>query len=111
MRLNLTLKISFTIILLLSFALGMISLLNYFKYEKTFSSLVQSRFVVLVLDLKNTLENSINLGLSLAEINNTQKIIERIAQQDEQIFSIDIFDQTGALLFRACHQIVKNVIL
>ncbi|WP_232281973.1 hypothetical protein [Beggiatoa alba] len=74
-------------------------MLNYFKYEKTFSSLVQSRFVVVVLDLKNTLENSINLGLSLTELNNAQTIIERIARQDEQIFSIDIFDQTGKRLF------------
>ncbi len=99
MNTNLTLKITLTILVLLSLTLGMISLLNYFKFDTTLADIVRSRSEVTSLDLKNTIENSLKAGWSLASNGNLAQLINRTKQQNEQILKIEIFDQNGTILF------------
>lgn len=99
MNTNLTFKITSTILVLLSLTLGMLSLLNYFKFDTTLADIVLSRSDVTALDLKNTIENSFKMGLTLSGNSNLQELINRTKQQNEQVLQIEIFRQNGLILF------------
>lgn len=51
------------------------------------------------MDMKNTVEYGLNLGLSLSELQNIQKVIEGIKEKDSEIVSIKVFDDKGASVF------------
>jgi len=55
---KLTTKTSLTIVVILAFAVVVTNLLNYYKYQSTLRELVQSRFVVVGLDIKSRVNNS-----------------------------------------------------
>ncbi|OUD15231.1 hypothetical protein [Thioflexithrix psekupsensis] len=95
---NFTLKITFTIFILLSLSLAMISLLNYFKYDKTLADLVRSRSDVVAMDIKNNIESNLSLGLFLSEISNLKDILDRAKEQNDHILKIYIFGQDGVVL-------------
>lgn len=96
---SLSAKISIAIIAIIACSLGLTAFLNLFKYEKTFLQLAQSRFGFVVFDVKSTVENSLNLGLPLIALRNTQAVIERETAQDDQILSMEVYDDTGETLF------------
>ncbi len=87
------------IVLVLGFSLVLISLLNYFKYEKTFSALQRSKFEVIARDLKAAAETGMNIGLPLPALKNMQDLITRERRRDEQILNIEIFDTDGTVLY------------
>ncbi len=87
------------IVLVLGFSLVLISLLNYFKYEKTFSGLQRSKFEVIARDLKAAAETGMNIGLPLPALKNMQDLIDRERHRDQQILSIDIFGMDGTVLY------------
>jgi len=93
---KLTTKTSLTIIMILAFAVVVTNLLNYYKYQSTLRELVQSRFVVVGLDVKHAIEGSVNLGIQLSQTENTQEILNRIKAGDDQIVSVEVFEISGA---------------
>lgn len=96
---SLTAKITLAILAILACSLTLTAFLNLYKYEKTYLQLAQSRFGFVVFDIKATVENSLNLGLPLSALRNTQNVIERETAQDDQILSIEVFDQDGETQF------------
>jgi len=97
--LSLRAKISVMVILLLTFALLLNVFLNYFNFEKNYTSMVHSRFFVIARDLQNTAEYGLSLGLSLPELKNLQKVINGILDEQKDIASIAIFDDHGQIIF------------
>jgi sensor histidine kinase regulating citrate/malate metabolism len=97
--LSLRAKISVMIILLLTFALLLNVFLNYFNFEKNYTSMVHSRFLVIARDLQNTAEYGLGLGLSLPELKNLQEVINGILDEQKDIVSIAIFDDQGQIIF------------
>lgn len=97
--LSLRAKISVMIILLLTFALLLNVFLNYFNFEKNYTSMVHSRFFVIARDLQNTAEYGLSLGLSLPELKNLQEVIDGILDEQKDIVSIAIFDDHGQIIF------------
>lgn len=87
------------IVLVLGFSLVLISLLNYFKYEKTFSALQRSKFEVIARDLKAAAETGMNIGLPLPALKNMQDLISRESHRDNQILNIEIFGTDGTVLY------------
>lgn len=92
---KLTTKTSLTIIVILAFAVVVTNLLNYYKYQSTLRELVQSRFVVVGLDIKHAIEGSVNLGIPLPQTENTQEILNRVKEGDDQILSVEVFEISG----------------
>ena len=92
---KLTTKTSLTIVVILAFAVVVTNLLNYYKYQSTLRELVQSRFEVVGQDIKHSIEGSVNLGIPLSQIENTQEILNRVKAGDEQIISIEVFEISG----------------
>lgn len=70
--------------------------LNYYKYQSTLRELVESRFIVVGLDIKHSIEGSVNLGIPLSQTENTQEILNRVKAADEQILSVEVFAISGA---------------
>jgi hypothetical protein len=97
---NLYFKIGVTIVIIIAFALGLTVMLNYAKFERTFSDLAESRFAFMVRDLRTVTETGLDLGLDLSTMTNVQGIIEREAAKDDQILSIEVFDEQGVILYR-----------
>jgi sensor histidine kinase regulating citrate/malate metabolism len=93
---KLTPKISLTILVILAFAISVTALLNYYKYQSTLRELVQSRFFVVGLDLKNAVEGSVSLGIPLSQTENIQELLSRVKASDEQILSAEVFGIAGA---------------
>jgi len=107
---NLYLKIELTIIVIITFALSLTVLLNYAKFEHTFSDLAQSRFGFMVRDLQTVTETGLDLGLDLSTMTNVQEIIEREAAKDDQILSIEVFGEDGEILYRTGSTISSDTI-
>lgn len=99
MRGKLSLKIVLMLQLVFGIALILTALLNYFKFEKTVTNVIASRFVVTVNGLQGDVENAMNLGLSLPELRDLQQLIEREERSDDQILAIEIADTAGTVLF------------
>lgn len=93
---RLTIKTGLTIVAILLFAVLVTSFLNYYKYQSTLADLVRSRLVVIGLDLKNTVEASVGLGIPLRQTENIQKIINRAKRGDDQILSVEVFETSAA---------------
>jgi sensor histidine kinase regulating citrate/malate metabolism len=92
-------KISVMIIVILAFALLLNVFLNFFNFEKNYSNMVYSRFVVIAKDLQNTAEYGLGLGLSLPELKNLQEVINGITNEHKDIVSIAIFNDKGRSIF------------
>ena len=58
--------------------------------------LVESRLIVVGLDIKHSTEGSVNLGIPLSQTENTQEILNRVKAADEQILSVEVFAVSGA---------------
>lgn len=99
MRGKLSLKIVLMLQLVFGMALILTALLNYFKFEKTVTNVIASRFVVTVNGLQGDVENAMNLGLSLPELRDLEQLIEREERSDNQILAIEIADPAGTILF------------
>ncbi|MEZ5584347.1 MAG: hypothetical protein R3F37_17775 [Candidatus Competibacteraceae bacterium] len=92
-------RIAATIIGAVAFALALTVMLNYVKFERTFSRLLESRFAFVVLDLRTVIQTGLDLGLELSAMSNVQTILARVAERDDQILAIAVFDDRGHLTF------------
>jgi hypothetical protein len=63
-------RLGVPIALIVALAIGLISFLNYYNYEKTYRQLNVSRITVVARDLRQAIEAGLNVGL--APRNNTQ---------------------------------------
>lgn len=63
-------RLGIPISLIIALAVGLISFLNYYNYEKTYRQLNVSRITVMARDLRQAIEAGLNVGLSPR--NNTQ---------------------------------------
>lgn len=95
----LTARIGFAILAVFVGAIALTTFLNYAKFGTVLSNLVQTRFEVVGLDLKQSIEHGLSLGLPLDSIRNTQNIIESAKAARPEILSIAVFDQSGRLRF------------
>lgn len=98
MRGNLSFKIIVMLQIVFAFALTLTAFLNYYKFEKTITNIVSSRFNVVVNGLQGDLEGALNLGFSLNELRDLQQLIEREKSRDSLITSIDVVGEDGQIL-------------
>ncbi len=107
---NTVVQITLAIALIVLIGLGLTTFLNYFKFERSFSLLIESRFDAVLRDMKNTIEASLALGLPLNVLRNTQPLIEREMRQDPLILSIEVFEANGNVAFATDRDFVGDLI-
>jgi hypothetical protein len=92
-------KISLMIVLIICFSLVLNIFLNFFNFDKSYSTLIRSRFMVSAKEMKNTVEYGLNLGLTLRQLKNLQDIMDNMIKEDPDITGLLIFDDTGKIIF------------
>lgn len=92
-------KVSTALFFLLLSTMLMTGLFGYYKFEDVLSSLVRSRYSVVVFSIQRKIEDSLNLGLSLRQLRQVQEVIELEKARDDQILGIEIFDANREVLF------------
>ncbi|MEM7442341.1 MAG: hypothetical protein AAF414_03305 [Pseudomonadota bacterium] len=97
----LSLRLSLVIALVLLLAVLATSTLNVLKFQQVMEEFEESRYSFVARDIANVLEQSLNLGLPLDQIDNAQQAIERQLVLDPGIASIVLFDVEGDVLFQA----------
>lgn len=95
------LRFSVVIALVLAFAAAITAMLNVMKFQQIIESFEDSRYGFVARDIEHALEQSINLGLPLDQIDNAGEFIKRQLNVDSDITNIAIFDLDGAILFQA----------
>jgi len=96
---GITARIAMTILAILVMAGLLQTVLTVSKFDGAFTNLLQSRLSVAVLDIRDTVETSLNLGLPLNALVNTQDVLEKERTQDGHIQSIIVHDRAGQRLF------------
>ncbi|CAK0742576.1 hypothetical protein CCP2SC5_110009 [Azospirillaceae bacterium] len=99
MKQSITLKISIAILILLSSGLALIAYLNYAKFAKTYDGIEQSRYETIAAELKQSIESSLDLGLSLTQNQNLETVIKNAKRTFSRILFIEISDNNGEALF------------
>lgn len=107
---NTVVQITSAIALIVLIGLGLTMFLNYFKFERSFSLLLGSRFEAVLRDMENTIETSLALGLPLNTLHNTQSLIEREMRQDPLILSIEVFEANGNIVFATDRDFIGDLI-
>ncbi len=96
-------RVSFRLTLASSAALlivvGVMVFLNYTKFQNIFTSFYTSRIDYTIRDVKDTIEFSLRLGLPISDLKNTQDLMERVRDRDEQILTVQMFDPGGKVIF------------
>jgi len=96
-----TIRVRFiTVALVVSFfAVGMAAFLNYFKYKSTIGGIVKSRVLVVGRSIENSIQASLALGLQFTELATLPSQMEREKASDKLIQGIDVFDDTGQIIY------------
>ncbi len=81
------------------FAVGMATFLNYFKYRSTADRIVKGRLVVIGRSIENSIQASLAVGLSFADLDTLPALMERERATDDVILGIKVFDTTGKPLY------------
>ncbi|MEX2630229.1 MAG: hypothetical protein WD341_09855 [Tistlia sp.] len=97
----LPLRLAVLIALVLLTAVLITARLNYAKFVQVTENLDNSRYAFLAQDLKATLEASLDLGLSLEQIQNAQEVVERQRARYPEILAIAVFDDRGRVLYNS----------
>lgn len=81
--------------------LGLISLLNYYNFCEDLEEFINSRFMVVAQDLKNSVEYGLNLGLGLAELKNMQPLLTAAHDHDPDISNLMVVDADNNIIFHS----------
>jgi len=95
------LRFSVVIALVLALAAATTAMLNVLKFQQIIEGFEESRYSFVARDIEGALEQNLNLGLPLDQIDNAQELIERQLGLDPDLTSITIFDPDGAVLYQA----------
>lgn len=81
------------------FAVGMATLLNYYKFKSTVEKVVRDRVLITASTIDNSVESSLGLGMGFAELTTLPSLMERERAADPLVTAIDVFDATGKILY------------
>lgn len=98
---RLALRINLYSLAVLAFALGLYGFLNNAKFRSELTKLQQSRFEILALDLRDSVEQGLRLGLSLDQLENVQALLDRTRARYVEVAAIVVFDEFGDVLYRS----------
>lgn len=69
------------------------------KFDRTLSDTVESRFKFTAQELRDSIETGLDLGLSLTELDNVQRIIDQRNARDNSVVRITVEDTAGDAVF------------
>ena len=73
--------------------------LDYLKFRRILRTQEDSVYLFVSADLASTIEDSMNLGLPLAALKTTERVLQRRRVAEAGTLGISVFDSTGTVLF------------
>lgn len=98
MPMKITTKIMLFINLMVAFILGILVFLSYFKYLNLVEEFTSSQAAAFSADLKQTALKAETLGLKLENLEQFKDVLERIADKEDRIDAILIFNSRGKII-------------
>ncbi len=99
MKLGFAYRIALMLALTLVAGTAMTTVLSLHKFERILADLLTSRFEFVANNLRLDIETQMDLGLTLANLEDINEEMESLLLEDEQILSIEIFDESGTVIF------------
>jgi len=96
---GLVVKLSLTITFVVSFAVFLTAFLTYFNFNKAYSDITQARYLVLGGDLKKSIEYSLNIGVNIDELHNTQSLVDELASKNSDVDVLRILNVNNKILY------------
>jgi len=81
------------------FAVGMATLLNYYKFKSTVEKVARDRILITASTIDNSVESSLGLGMGFAELTTLPSLMERERASDPLVTAIDVFDPSGKIVY------------
>ena len=91
-------RIALTLVPIFIIGIGITGTLSLYKFEQTFADLLTSRFEFVTNEIRKDIETQMDFGLPLDTIQITD-VLEAYQRDDKQILSIEVFDNTGSVLY------------
>ncbi|MEE9117224.1 MAG: MFS transporter [Calditrichia bacterium] len=85
-------------------------MLSLFKFQTILTNLIANRLSATSPTIYESIEGAIDLGLGLGEIQNTERVILWVQQNNPGILSIDIFNIKGKILYSTEKQRVEQAV-
>ncbi len=98
MRLGLVAKLSLTVLALLLFGLGLVAYLNYARYAETNRALLRSQVQVIGLELRDSIQAPMTLGVALQNITVLEDIVGRAKSRWPELLAVAVVSPSGATL-------------
>ena len=103
-------RITFALVVIMGAGVAMTTVLSAHMFERTLSDFLTSRFEFELNDIRQRIETQMDLGIALADLQSVPEELEEYLQAGEQILSIEVFDETGIVLFSTDPSFVGDLV-
>ena len=110
MAFGLATRITLALVVILAAGVAVMTLLNAQMYERTLSDFLNSRFEFALNDLRQRIESQADLGIELPDLQGVAEELDEYLHADEQILSIEVFDENGVVLFSTDPSFVGDLV-
>ena len=110
MRFGLATRITLTLALILASGVVMTTALSVHMFERTLADVLSSRFEFVLNEIRQRIETQMDLGLTLPVLQGVPEELEKHLRADEQLLSIEVFDETGIVLFSTDPSFVGDLV-
>ena len=110
MNLGLALRITLTVVAILGVGLAMTVTLSVHMFERTLTDFLSSRFEFELNDIRRRIETQLDLGIEFPDLQGVPEELDEYLRADKQILSIEVFDDTGIVLFSTDPSFVGDLV-
>ena len=110
MAFGLATRITFALVVILAAGVALMTVLSSHMFERTLSDFLNSRFEFELNDLRQRIESQVDLGIELGELQSVPSELEAYMHADKQILTIEVFDETGTVLFSTDPSFVGDLV-
>lgn len=110
MTFGLATRITLALVVILAAGVVMTTVLSAHMFERTLSDFLTSRFEFELNDMRQRIETQMDLGIPLANLQTVSEEFDEHGRDDEQILSIEVFDDTGIVLFSTDPSFVGDLV-
>ena len=110
MTFGLATRITMALVVILAAGVAMTTILSVHMFERTLSGFLTSRFEFELSDLRQRIETQMDLGIEIADLQGVPEALDEYADASEEILSIEVFDETGIVLFSTDPSFVGDIV-
>ncbi len=110
MKFGLATRITLSLAIILAAGIATTTVLTAHSFERTLSNFLTSRFEFELNDIRQRMETQMDLGIELAALPGMSETLKEYLDPDEQILSVEVFDETGIVLFSTDPSFVGDLV-